>query len=149
MTNHLIFGSDHAGVKLRRDLMLHAGDLGYNIKDCGPKTEESVDYPDFANVVAAEIEQRGGLGVLICGSGVGISIAANRHAHIRAALVDMPEIARLSRLHNDANVIVFGARFISPETAKLCLNAFLESHFEGGRHAKRVRKLGNSAFSDI
>jgi ribose 5-phosphate isomerase B len=105
-------------------------------------TTDSVDYPDFANALAAALSQEPQAhGVAVCGTGIGISIALNRHSHIRAALVSDVTEARLTRLHNDANVIAFGDRVIGVETAKDALSAFLSTEFEGGRHERRVAKL--------
>ncbi len=134
---------DHAGVDLksalRQDLIAH----GYTVVDLGTDGPGSVDYPDFAAALAREIEAgRAGRGVLICGTGIGISIAANRHAGIRAALVHDVETTRLCRQHNDANVLALGAR-VTPETvARDCLAVFLTTPYEGGRHENRVAKLG-------
>jgi ribose 5-phosphate isomerase B len=108
----------------------------------GTHGPESVDYPDFADAVAAAVlDGRAGLGVLVCGTGIGISIAANRHPGIRCALVHDVTGARLAREHNDANVLALGARVIGTEVALDCLSAFLRTPFAGGRHERRVRKL--------
>ena len=133
---------DHAGLDLKRCLADHLAGLGFQVLDLGTDGPGKVDYPDYAHALAEAIASgRTERGVLICGSGIGISMAANRHSGIRAALVHEVESARLARRHNDANVIAFGARFIEPETARTCLEAFLETEFEGGRHARRVAKL--------
>lgn len=138
----LFFASDHAGVNLRRALLEHAAELGHSVTDLGPTDGESVDYPDFANVLAdALADYPKAKGVAICGSGIGISIALNRHRHVRAALVNDVTGATLTRQHNDANVIAFGERLIGIETAKDALAAFLGTAFEGGRHERRVAKL--------
>jgi ribose 5-phosphate isomerase B len=119
---------------------------GFLILDLGTNGSQSVDYPDYANAMAEAIRQgKAGRGVLICGTGIGISIAANRHPELRAALVHDAFGARLARQHNDANVIVFGGRTIGVEVAKDCLDLFLSTPFEGGRHAGRVAKLGGAA----
>lgn len=138
----LFFASDHAGLNLRRVLMDHAVSLGHEIVDLGPDGTASVDYPDFGNKLAdALASDPSAQGVAVCGTGIGISIALNRHSHIRAALVQDVTTATLTRLHNDANVIAFGDRVIGVETAKDALTAFLTTAFEGGRHQRRVEKL--------
>ncbi len=116
---------------------------GVTVVDLGPDSDEAVDYPDFADALAEEIKRgRAMQGVLICGSGIGMSIAANRHRLVRAALCHDAEQARLSRQHNDANVLTLPGATISDEEAKACLGAFLDTEFDGGRHARRVAKLG-------
>ena len=138
----LFFASDHAGLNLRRVLMDHAVSLGHEIVDLGPDGTASVDYPDFGNKLAdALATDPSAQGVAVCGPGIGISIALNRHSHIRAALVQDVTTATLTRLHNNANVIAFGDRVIGVETAKDALTAFLTTAFEGGRHQRRVEKL--------
>jgi ribose 5-phosphate isomerase B len=139
----IAIASDHAGFALKTHLAEQIRALGHKLVDLGPFGEASVDYPDFANALAAALNDgRAELGVLVCGSGIGISIAANRHPHIRAALCSDSTSARLARAHNDANVLALGARLIGLEVARDCLHAFLETRFEGGRHAARVAKLG-------
>jgi len=139
----IAIASDHAGFALKTHLAEQIRGLGHKLVDLGPFSEASVDYPEFANALAAALKDgRAELGVLICGSGIGISIAANRHPHIRAALCSDSTSARLSRAHNDANVLALGARLIGLEVARDCLHAFLATPFEGGRHAGRVAKLG-------
>ena len=135
-------GSDHAGVGLKHTLREALQVAGHTVLDMGTNGPESVDYPDFANAVAAAVlDGRARFGVLVCGTGIGISIAANRHAGIRCALVHDVTGARLSREHNDANVLALGARVIGPEVALDALHAFLATRFAGGRHERRVRKL--------
>lgn len=135
-------GSDHAGLALKKVLIAHLEKAGYQVEDVGTHTTESCDYPDYAhalaNKVLADPESKG---VLVCGSGIGISIAANRHPGIRAALVHCALEAELSRRHNNANVIVMGGRIIGEEMAKDALDKFLATEFEGGRHENRVRKI--------
>ncbi len=145
MTREIIaVASDHAGFELKSKLVGELADLGFEVLDLGADGTESVDYPDFGYAMAAAIrEGRTARGVLICGSGIGISIAANRHADVRAALIHDAFGARMCRLHNDANVIVFGGRVIGVDIARDCLRIFLETAFEGGRHARRVDKLSN------
>ncbi len=134
--------ADHGGIELKALVCAELEKRGIAVLDLGTDTTDSVDYPDFALKVA-EAMKRGeaARGVLICGTGIGISIAANRHAHIRAALVHDAFGARLARLHNDANVLVLGGRTMGPEVAKDVLDIFLTTQFEGGRHERRVRKL--------
>jgi ribose 5-phosphate isomerase B len=136
--------SDHAGYELKAHIAASLATAGYSVLDFGTNGPESVDYPDYAAAVAAAVtDGRAERGVLVCGSGIGISIAANRHAGVRAALVHDVTTARLSRQHNDANVIALGARVIGPEVAKDCVDAFLNTAFEGGeRHSRRIAKMG-------
>lgn len=142
MSETIAIASDHGGVELKSLLKKDLAEKGLTVLDLGTEGAESVDYPDFADKLAAAIRAgKAGRGVLICGSGIGISIAANRHPEIRAALVHDALGARMSRLHNDANVICFGGRMIGADTARDCLNVFLQTAFEGGRHARRVGKL--------
>ena len=133
---------DHAGFNLKQVLGDHLIGQGYDLLDLGTNDTEPVDYPDFAIALAGAI-QNGKVkrGVLVCGSGIGISIAANRYSEIRAALIHDVLGAKLSRQHNDANVIAFGGRIIDEDIALECLKIFLSTPFEGGRHARRVDKL--------
>ena len=134
--------SDHAGFGLKQVLMSHLQNQSYELIDLGTDGVDSVDYPDFAHKLAANIRcKRSDKGVLVCGSGIGISIAANRHTEIRAALIHDALGAKMSRQHNDANVIVFGGRMIGQDVATDCLDTFLTTEFEGGRHARRVDKI--------
>jgi ribose 5-phosphate isomerase B len=143
MADPIAIAADHGGIELKSLLIKDLQAAGHAVVDLGTHTADSVDYPDFADALAAAVKDgRAARGVLICGSGIGISIAANRHRHIRAALVHGETEARLCRQHNDANVIVFGGRTLGPEIARACLSVFLSTAFEGGRHAKRVAKLG-------
>ena len=136
---------DHAGFSMKLVLRAELVRAGHHVIDLGTDSEESVDYPDFGFALAHALgEHEADAGVLVCGSGIGISIAANRHPQVRAALVHDALGARMCRLHNDANVICFGGRMIGEEVAKDCLNIFLETGFEGGRHARRVDKLNRS-----
>ena len=134
--------SDHAGFDLKEILKRDLQEAGLEVLDLGTNSTQSVDYPDFgtamADAVASGKAQRG---VLVCGTGIGISMAANRNPKVRAALVHDVTSARLSRLHNDANVVAFGQRLIGTETAREALKVFLDTKFEGGRHANRVAKL--------
>jgi ribose 5-phosphate isomerase B len=141
--NKIAIASDHAGVELKSALILYLEESDIAAEDLGTHSKESVDYPDYANRMAEWLQKNPALkGILICGSGIGISIAANRHKHIRAALCTNAEMAKLSREHNNANVLCLGARFIDVDSAKTCVKAFLYTEFEGGRHAARVEKLG-------
>ncbi|MCE2509902.1 MAG: ribose 5-phosphate isomerase B [Alphaproteobacteria bacterium] len=138
----IAIASDHAGFDLKAILKEELQKMGFEVLDLGTDGTESVDYPDFADAVAQAF-QRGDVerGVLVCGSGLGISMAANRHPELRAAPCHDAEWARLARQHNDANVLALGARLIEVDAAKACLKTFLETPFEGGRHARRVQKL--------
>lgn len=139
----VVIASDHAGFELKQALVRMLADDGVEVIDLGPDSTDSVDYPDFGHKLAGQIADGAAeTGVLVCGSGIGMSIAANRHAGVRAALCHDGLSARLSRQHNDANVLVLGGRLIGEETARDCLREFLETDFEGGRHARRVEKLG-------
>ena len=134
--------SDHAGFAMKEMLKGRLAELGQDVLDLGTNGPESVDYPDFARAVAEAIAAgRAARGVLVCGTGIGISIAANRNPSVRAALCHDTTTARLSRQHNDANVLVLGARLIGDEVAKDCLSVFLATAYEGGRHDRRVAKL--------
>lgn len=139
----IAFASDHAAVDLKATLVAWAREQGHDVTDLGPADTSSVDYPDYGYKLAAHIAAgEADRGVAICGSGIGISIAVNRNPGCRCALVSDGLAARLSREHNDANVIALGARLIGVDTAKDCLAAFLDTEFGGGRHARRVEKLG-------
>lgn len=134
--------SDHAGVALKARLVEELAALGYVPDDMGPVSDQSVDYPDFAHPLAERVA--GGevrRGVLLCGSGIGMEITANKHANVRAALAWEPEIGELSRRHNDANVLVLPARFIETDAAVETLRRWLDTPFEGGRHERRVEKI--------
>lgn len=134
--------SDHAGYELKNLLRFEIENLGYAILDLGTDGPESVDYPDYGKAVAAAIrEGRASRGVVVCGTGIGVSIAANRCPEVRAALCHDTLTARLSREHNDANVLALGARVIGAEVAKDCVKVFLTTEYEGGRHDSRVAKL--------
>ena len=140
----IAIASDHGGIELKSLLIEDLAKQGFAVLDLGTNGPASVDYPDFAAALAAALaDGRVTRGILVCGTGIGIGIAANRFAHVRAALIHDAFGARMSRQHNDANVIVFGGRTIGSEVAKDCLKIFLETEFEGGRHARRVAKLGD------
>lgn len=138
----IALASDHAGFDLKEELKRSLDAAGLAVLDLGAESHDSVDYPDFADAMAGAIgEGKADRGVLICGTGIGIGIAANRHSALRAALCHDSTTARLCRQHNNANVLVLGARVIGAEVAKDCLTAFLDTPYEGGRHERRVAKL--------
>ncbi len=140
----IAIASDHAGFELKNELKDDLMGRGFTILDLGADSLESVDYPDFGYALAGAMKEgKAKRGVLVCGSGIGISIAANRHPEIRAALIHDALGARLSRQHNDANVICFGGRTVGADVALDCLKIFLETEFEGARHARRVDKLSD------
>ena len=134
--------SDHAGFDLKEILKRDLQEAGLEVLDLGTNSTQSVDYPDYGTAMADAVASgKAERGVLVCGTGIGISMAANRNPKVRAALVHDVTSARLSRLHNDANVVAFGQRLIGTETAREALKVFLGTEFEGGRHANRVAKL--------
>ncbi len=138
----IAIAADHGGYELKEVLVKELERRGVPVLDLGTSGPESVDYPDFANALAAAVkDSKAGRGILICGTGIGMSIAANRHPELRAALCYDEVTARLARQHNDANVLVMGGRLTDPEMAKTCLDVFLSTEAEGGRHARRVTKL--------
>ncbi|HEX7872989.1 MAG TPA: ribose 5-phosphate isomerase B [Sphingobium sp.] len=144
----IAIASDHAAVALKADLAAWLREHGHEVDDLGPDTTDSVDYPDYGYKLAAAVaEGRAEKGVALCGSGIGISIAVNRNPAARCALVSEPLSAKLSREHNDANVVAMGARLIGPDMAKAILTAFLTTDFGGDRHARRVGKLSNPPVS--
>jgi ribose 5-phosphate isomerase B len=139
----IYFASDHAGATLRSALLAHVQAAGHAVCDLGPYDGASVDYPDFAVKLAEAMQQHhNAYGIAVCGSGIGISIALNRFSWVRAALVSQPEAAALARQHNNANVLALGERLTAPEVARHCVDQFLTTDFEGGRHERRVEKLG-------
>jgi ribose 5-phosphate isomerase B len=138
----IAIASDHAAIDLKAVLREHLVSKGYEVADLGPVNVERVDYPDYGYKLAKVVADGTAVfGVALCGSGIGISIAVNRHPACRAALVSDPYSAQLAREHNDANVIAMGARLIGEDQAKACLDAFLSAEFQGGRHIGRVAKL--------
>lgn len=138
----IALAGDHGGYDLKVILKSFLLENDFEVLDLGCDGPESVDYPDFAHALADALgENKASRGILVCGSGIGISIAANRHSHIRAALVHDRLGAELSRQHNNANVIVFGGRTIGPDVALDCVKAFLNTEFEGGRHQRRIDKM--------
>jgi ribose 5-phosphate isomerase B len=138
----IAIGCDHAAFQLKEKLKPYLLSKGYEIKDFGCFSEERADYPDFAHPVADAVEKgEFDLGLLMCGSGNGINMTANKHQAIRSALCWNAEIAELARQHNDANILTLPARYISEEEAKKCVDVFFTTAFEGGRHADRVKKI--------
>lgn len=144
MARYLALAPDHAGLELKRTIAAELERRGVPVRDFGTSTTEACDYPDFAHAVGSaiadgEVEQA----ILVCGTGVGMSMAANRHAAVRAVVCSEPLSARMSRQHNDANVLCLGARIVGPGTAIDIVEAFLAAAFEGGRHARRVSKINH------
>jgi ribose 5-phosphate isomerase B len=143
MADRLIAGSDHAGLGLRAEAVRIAKAAGIEVQDLGPFSGESVDYPDYAQRVAGAVaEGRARLGILVCGTGIGMAIAANKVKGVRAANCSSEFEARMARAHNDANVLCLGERVLGPGLAGAVVKAFLETPFEGGRHQRRVEKIG-------
>jgi ribose 5-phosphate isomerase B len=138
----IAIGSDHAGFLLKSDIINYLKAKDYEVNDFGPDSEESVDYPDYGHPLATSIEKgENDYGIVICGSGNGINMTVNKHQGIRSALCWLPELATLARQHNNANVLALPARFITQEVALACVDTFLQSQFEGGRHSRRVNKI--------
>ena len=134
--------SDHAGYEMKQKLEKVLDRMGYDVQDLGTNSEASTDYADYAHPLAHEISEGDAKrGILLCGTGLGMSYVANRYPHVRAAVVWAPEIAKLARQHNDANILVLPARFLSEPEAEEILKTFLETPFEGGRHERRVEKI--------
>lgn len=139
---NIFIASDHAGFNFKQEIIRAFDGSKLNFIDLGTNSTDSVDYPDFANKLCDKIlENKNTFGILICGSGIGMSIAANRHHGIRAALCNESLSAKLARMHNDANVLCMGARLIGISMAEEIINTFLNTSFEGGRHIKRIEKL--------
>ena len=135
--------SDHAGFQLKEIIVSHLKALKIKVIDNGPKNDESVDYPDYAKKVVDDLKgSNANKGILICGSGQGMAISANKHTGIRAALCHNLEITKLARAHNDANILTLGARVLDHETALQCVDTFFNTEFEGNRHQKRIDKIG-------
>lgn len=138
----LSLGSDHAGFEQKQALVSYLADKGYEVIDRGPDSDDRVDYPDYAARVAHDVAQgRADRGILVCGTGIGMALAADKVAGIRAANITSPEFAALCREHNDANVITLSGRFIDLETNEKIVDVFLTTDFAGGRHAQRVAKI--------
>ena len=140
--NKIFISSDHAGFNLKEEIKIYLKRKKLNFQDLGPKTANKVDYPDYAHKVARKVKlNKRNVGVLVCGSGTGMNIVANKHKNIRAAQCFNLKSTKLSRLHNDANIITLGSRLISKKNAIKYLNIFLKTKFEGGRHKKRIKKI--------
>lgn len=143
-TYRLAVGCDHAGFETKEQLVKYLRELGHEVKDFGTYSTESIDYPDYARPVAQSVANGTfELGIVLCGSGNGVNITANKTKGIRSALSWIPEIASLARQHNNANICAIPARFVSIDEAKAIATAFLEAEFEGGRHSNRVNKIEN------
>jgi ribose 5-phosphate isomerase B len=142
MAERILIASDHAGFELKEQLERALGELGFDVQDLGTDSTESTDYADYAHPLAQKVS--GGevkRGVLLCGTGLGMSYTANRYPHVRAAVAWNPEIAKLSREHNDSNVLVVPARFVTEAQGVAILRTWLDTPFEGGRHARRIDKI--------
>ena len=138
----IFISSDHAGFKLKESIKSYLSNKKLSFTDMGPYNDSRVDYPDFAHKVARKVKlNKNNIGILVCGSGMGMNIAANRHNNIRAAQCFNLKSTKLSRLHNDANIITLGSRLLNKKLALTCVIAFLNTKFEGGRHFKRIKKI--------
>ena len=138
----IFISSDHAGYKLKEQIKLHLLKKKISFKDIGPYNDDRVDYPDFAHKVAKKVKtNKNHFGILVCGSGMGMNIAANRHKNIRAAQCFNLKSTKLSRLHNDANIITLGSRLITKKNALKFVSVFLNTKFDAGRHLRRVKKI--------
>ncbi|NPV88629.1 ribose 5-phosphate isomerase B [Coprothermobacteraceae bacterium] len=137
----LVIGADHAGFHLKEELKQRLIEMGHEVIDKGTHSTESVDYPDYAMLVCEDVRQNGGFGILICGTGIGMSITANKFPGIRAALAYDLYVAEKSRQHNDANVLCLGGRVLGLDLALEIVQVFLNTHFEGGRHLRRIKKI--------
>ena len=138
----IFISSDHAGFKLKEIIKIYLSKKKLSFQDLGPNNGNKVDYPDYAHKVAKKVNiNKNNVGILVCGSGTGMNIAANKHKNIRAAQCFNTKSTKLSRLHNDANIITLGARLISKKNALKFVNIFLNTNFDGGRHLKRVKKI--------
>lgn len=138
----IVIGCDHAGFELKSKIITHLSERGFEVKDMGCYSEDSIDYADYAHPVAFEVEENSDVtGILICGSGNGINMTANKHQGIRSALCWTPEISKLAREHNDANILTLPGRFVSEELALEIVDVFFSTEFEGGRHLNRINKI--------
>jgi len=138
----IFISSDHAGFKLKESIKMYLSKKRLSFQDLGPSNDDKVDYPDYAHKVAKKVKtSKNNVGILVCGSGTGMNIAANKHKNIRAAQCFNLKSTKLSRLHNDANIITLGARVLSKNNALKFISVFLNTKFEGGRHSKRIRKI--------
>ncbi|PDH21085.1 MAG: ribose 5-phosphate isomerase B [Pelagibacterales bacterium MED-G42] len=138
----IFISSDHAGFKLKEDIKKYLSMKKFEFNDLGPNNDDKVDYPDYAHKVANKVKKnKDNIGILVCGSGTGMNITANKHKNIRAAQCFNLKSTKLSRLHNDANIITLGSRLLTKKNALNCVGIFLKTKFEGGRHKKRVKKI--------
>ncbi|WP_435149687.1 ribose 5-phosphate isomerase B [Candidatus Pelagibacter bacterium nBUS_32] len=138
----IFISSDHAGYKLKEFIKIYLSKKKLSFQDMGPYNADRVDYPDYAHKVAKIVKtNKDNIGILVCGSGMGMNIAANRHKNIRAAQCFNLKSTKLSRLHNDANIITLGSRLLTKKNALNCVGVFLKTKFEGGRHSKRIKKI--------
>ena len=138
----IFISSDHAGYKLKETIKVFLSKKKINYIDLGPRNDASVDYPDYAHKLAKSVAKNKNFkGILVCGSGMGMNIAANRHKNIRAAQCYNAKSTKLSRLHNDANIITLGSRLLTKKNALNCVSIFFNTKFEGGRHSKRIKKI--------
>ena len=138
----IFISSDHAGFKLKEAIKVYLSKKKLAFQDLGPQNDDRVDYPDYAHKVARRVKiSKNNIGILVCGSGMGMNIVANRHKNIRAAQCFNLKSTKLSRLHNDANIITLGSRLLNKKLALNCVNTFLNTKFEGGRHSKRIKKI--------
>jgi ribose 5-phosphate isomerase B len=146
LSRKVLIASDHAGFELKAALEQELRALGYAVEDLGPDSDASTDYADYAHPLAERVSSgEAERGVLLCGTGLGMSYTANRYPHVRAAVAWTPEVAALAREHNDANVLVLPARFVGTEEGKAILRAWLDTPFAGGRHARRIAKIERDA----
>ena len=140
--NKIFISSDHAGYKLKQSIVKYLSNNNMNYRDLGPHNKSRVDYPDYAHKVAKKVKiNKNNMGILICGSGTGMNIVANKYKNIRAAQCFNLKSTKLSRLHNDANIITLGSRLLSTKNALDYVKAFINTKFEGGRHSKRIKKI--------
>jgi ribose 5-phosphate isomerase B len=145
-SSRILIASDHAGFELKEALEAELRAMGYAVEDLGPASDASTDYADYAHPLAERVSSgEAERGVLLCGTGLGMSYTANRYPHVRAAVAWTPEVAALAREHNDANVLVLPARFVGTEEGKAILKAWLDTPFAGGRHARRIAKIERDA----
>lgn len=146
MPEEILIAADHAGVEMKRKVEAELRKLGFAVRDLGTDSTASTDYPDFAHPLAKEVsEGKARRGVLLCGTGLGMSYVANRYPNVRAAVTWSPEVAELARSHNDSNVLILPSRFVTDDDAVRILKKFLETPFEGGRHERRVVKIDKDA----
>src|SRR5687767_6767016 len=146
MPEEILIAADHAGFELKKKLADQLKKLGYKVRDLGTNSADSTDYPDYAHPLAKEVsEGKAKRGILVCGTGLGMSYVANRYPNVRAAVTWSPEVAELARSHNDSNVLILPSRFVTDDDAVRILKKFLETPFEGGRHERRVVKIDKDA----